>query len=75
MKKFRIECLFWVDGSGWDCNSTIDNVDEKIDIDEYAKEYFADMEIKNNEDYQLVLIENESNNKISCSDWASKINK
>lgn len=74
MKNVRVELLTWIEGNGWSCNSTIDNVPEnEADANEYAKSYFnEDFEIRENEDYKISMVDDETNEEISSSDWASE---
>lgn len=46
--------------SGWKCASTIDNIEEdgvslEEQCNEYAKEYFSNLQIEEDEDFQIMF--------------------
>lgn len=63
MAKTNIEVILkqWINGSGWSCASTIDNIVKEEDVsleeqcEEYAKEYFSNLQIEEDEDFQIMF--------------------
>ena len=74
----RVVCSEWIEGSGWSYSSTIDNIPlEEADADAYAREYFGEfLGIEDGTDYVIMIVNNETNEELDRSDWASSyINK
>lgn len=79
MKKIRVCVKCWKNGSGWSHTSEIDTIEIEKDMqevcevcDEYAKDYFQEQEVPEDEDY--VIIFEEDGNEICRSNWATEFN-
>lgn len=51
----------WINGSGWSCASTIDNIEKEEGVsleeqcNEYSKKYFSNLRIEEDEDFQIMF--------------------
>lgn len=75
MKKIRVCVKCWKNGSGWSHTSEIDTIEIEKDMqevcDEYAKDYFQEQEVPEDEDYVIIFEEN--GNEVSRSNWATEL--
>lgn len=69
---FRVDIGWYVDGSGFKCIETVDNLghNEFCKAEDYAKEYFSDNPvIPNYADAAKVMIINNKNNVVYDECW------
>lgn len=76
MKKIKVCVKCWKNGSGWSHTSEIDTIEKDTQevceaCDEYAKDYFQDQTLPEEEDY--VIIFEEDGNEICRSNWATEL--
>ncbi len=61
MNKIEVILKQWQNYSGWKCASTIDNIEREEGVsleeqcEEYAKEYFSNLQIEEDEDFQIMF--------------------
>ena len=76
MKKIRVCVKCWKNGSGWSHTSEIDTIEIEKDMqevcDEYAKDYFQDQTLPEEEDY-VIIFEDEDGDEICRSNWATEL--
>ena len=59
MNKIEVILKQWINGSGWSCASTIDNIEKEEGVsleeqcNEYSKKYFSNLQIEEDEDFQI----------------------
>ena len=76
MKKIRVCVKCWENGSGWRYTSEIDTIEiEEKDMQEvcrrYAKDYFKEQEVPEDEDYIIIFEEN--GNEVCRSNWVTEL--
>ena len=76
-QKYRIVLTQYTEGSGRNYSETIDNVDNaNFDLIEYLKDYFSRMVVNDNEWYDALLIDNDTDETIKeVFDVVETINK
>ena len=61
MNKIEVILKQWQNYSGWKCASTIDNIEREEGVsleeqcEEYAKEYFSNLQIEEDEYFQIMF--------------------